>query len=263
MKNLPACLLTAGLLAVGCKDSNNTPTPPSGGSTPSGEAKGDSKEILAALKQLGAAFHKYEERHGRFPAAAIRGKDGKSLMSWRVAILPLIGEDELYKQFHLEEPWDSEHNRKLLPKMPKVYAPVRGPAPKEPHSTYYQVFTGFDAPFMRPEARVPLSVPIGLNGLGPKVSDFSDGLTQTFLIVEASQAVPWTKPADLVYDRCKALPKLGFGDRVYVVLADGGSHFLKKTVPEPIFRAAITPDRGRDEWDVVLISDERIVLDKE
>lgn len=250
----------AGLLTVGCKDSNNTPIVPLGGSTPSGETTGDPKEILAALKQLGAAFHKYEERHGGFPAAAIRGKGGKSLLSWRVAILPLIGEDALYKQFDLDEPWDSELNRKLLPKMPKVYAPVRGPAPKEPYSTYYQVFTGPDAPFMSPEARVSPSVPITL---GPKYSDFSDGLTQTFLIVEASQTVPWTKPADLVYDAGKALPKLGFGDRVYVVLADGGSHFLKKTIPEPIFRAAITLDRGRNEWDALLISDERVVLDKE
>src|SRR5262249_35154173 len=153
-----------------------TPTPPSGETTPSGETKGDPKEILAALRQLGAAFHKYEGSHGRLPAAAILGKDGKPLLSWRVAILPFIGQDELYKQFHLDEPWDSEHNRKLLPRMPKVYAPVRGPAPKGPPSTCYQVFTRPGAPF-RLEARV-----------GPKVSDFTDGTAQTFLIVEASEA---------------------------------------------------------------------------
>src|SRR5262249_8591948 len=85
MKNLPACLLMAGLLAIGCKDSNNTPNPPSGGTTPSGETKGDPKEILAALRQLGAAFHKFEEKHGHLPAAPIRSKDGKPLLSWRVA----------------------------------------------------------------------------------------------------------------------------------------------------------------------------------
>src|SRR5262249_2454153 len=245
---LPTCLLMAGLFSVGCKDPNSTPTRPAGETKPSGETKGDAKEILAALQQLGAAFHKFEVKHGHLPAAAILGKDGKPLLSWRVAILPFIGQDELYKQFHLDEAWDSDHNKKLLEKMPKVYAPVRGPAPREPHSTYYQVFTGPTAPFSL-EARV-----------GPKISDFTDGTAQTFLIVEASEAVPWTKPADLVYDAKKPLPQLGFGDRVYLVLADGSSHFIKKPVPDAIFRAAITPNgQERD----VLISDERSVLDKE
>jgi hypothetical protein len=132
--------------------------------------------------------------------------------------------------------------------MPNVYAPLRGPAPREPHSTRYQVFTGPDTPFSL-QAK-----------LGPKIMDFADGTAQTFLIVEASEAVPWTKPADLVYDAKKPLPRLGFEDRVYVVLADGSAHFIKKKVPEAIFRAAITPNG--EERDV-LFSDERSVLDKE
>src|SRR5262245_22041540 len=248
MRILPACLLVAGLCTVGCKDPNSTPASPSEETKPSGEDKGNPKEMLAALRQLGDAFHKFEEKHGHLPAAAILGKDGKSLLSWRVAILPFIGQDELYKQFHVDEPWDSEHNKKQLPKMPKVYAPLRGPAPKEPHSTYYQVLTGPDTPFSLEKQ------------VGPNVTDFADGTAQTFLMVEASDAVPWTKPADLVYDAKKPLPKLGFEDRVYVVLADGSAHFIKKTVPEAVFRAAITPNgQERD----VLISDERSVLDKE
>ena len=48
-------------------------------------------------------------------------KDGKTLLSWRVDILPFIEQDTLYKEFHLDEPWDSEHNKKLLAKMPKVF----------------------------------------------------------------------------------------------------------------------------------------------
>ena len=42
-------------------------------------------------------------------------------MSWRVAILPYIDQHGLYKQFHLDEPWDSEHNKPLMAKMPAVY----------------------------------------------------------------------------------------------------------------------------------------------
>ncbi len=248
MRNLLAGLLIAGLFTVGCNERNSTPAAPLGESKPSGETKVDPKEILAAMTQIGAAFHKFEKKHGNMPAAAMVGKDGKPLLSWRVAILPFIEQGELYQQFHLDEPWDSEHNKKLLEKMPKVYAPVRGPAPKEPGSTYYQVFTGSGAPFSLEALK------------GPKVADFADGTSQTLLIVEASEAVPWTKPANLVYDAQKPLPKLGFGDRVYVVLADGSSHFIKRTVPEPSFRAAVTPNGNERD---VLISDERDVLDKE
>lgn len=246
MKTLILCFLAA-VLCLGCRESNNTPPAPSKGENkPSGENQRSHKDILAALKQLGTAFHEFENRHEAFPAAAILDKDGKPLLSWRVAILPDLNEAGLYQQFKLDEPWDSEHNKKLLPKMPKVYAPLRGPAPKEPHSTYYQVFTGPNAPFSLTSRS------------GPRIPDFIDGTSQTFLIAEASDAVPWTKPADLVYDVKKPLPKLGFGDRVYLVLADGSAHFIKKTVPETFFRAAITPNGNERE---VLFSDEKWVLD--
>ena len=246
MKTFRVCLLTT-VLCLGCKGSSNTqPTPPIGEDKPSGEKEGDPKEILAALQELGAAFFDFESSHRALPGAAVLGKDGKPLLSWRVAILPQLKQAGLYRQFKLDEPWDSEHNKKLLPQMPKVYAPLRGPAPKEPHSTYYQVFTGPGAPFSL------------ASGMGPRIADFSDGTSQTFLIVEAGEAVPWTKPADLVYDATKPLPKLGFGDRAYLVLVDGSPHFIKKTVSEPIVRAAITHNGNERE---VLFSDARWVLD--
>src|SRR5205823_10918869 len=48
-------------------------------------------------------------------------KQGKPLLSWRVHLLPFLEQDNLYKQFHLDEPWDSEHNKKLIARMPPVY----------------------------------------------------------------------------------------------------------------------------------------------
>ena len=51
---------------------------------------------------------------------AIFGKDDKALLSWRVAILPFIDQDALFKEFKLEESWDSPHNLKLLPRMPTI-----------------------------------------------------------------------------------------------------------------------------------------------
>src|SRR5207244_13088094 len=66
------------------------------------------------LKQIGLAFLNYEGVNGHFPTAASHDNNGKALLSWRVALLPYLEADALYREFKLEEPWDSEHNKKLL-----------------------------------------------------------------------------------------------------------------------------------------------------
>ena len=72
------------------------------------------------LKQIGLAMHNYHDARGRLPAAYTVDKDGKPLLSWRVLILPYTEEAALYKEFHLDEPWDSEHNKNLIARMPAV-----------------------------------------------------------------------------------------------------------------------------------------------
>ena len=72
-------------------------------------------------------------------------RNGTPLLSWRVAILPYLGESEkaLYGQFKLSEPWDSPHNKALLAKMPKVYAPaVAKDGEKDKNVTHYLGFVG-------------------------------------------------------------------------------------------------------------------------
>jgi hypothetical protein len=155
------------------------------------------------------------------------------LLSWRVAILPYIEQNALYKEFKLDEPWDSAHNKKLLEKMPKIFAPVTGKT-KEPGLTYYQVFTGKDTPF---DGTVPPRFP----------ASFPDGASNTFLVVEAGEAVPWTKPQDVPYDAGKALPKLGglFAGGFHVAMADGSVRYVARGAEEKAIRAAITP-RGAE-----------------
>jgi len=98
-------------------------------------------QIAENLKQLGIGLHNYHDTYTILPTAAIYGKDGKALLSWRVAILPFIEHDDLYKQFKLDEPWDSEHNKKLIEKMPRTFAPAGSQAEKD-HETHYQGFVG-------------------------------------------------------------------------------------------------------------------------
>jgi hypothetical protein len=185
------------------------------------------------LRQLALAMHLYADTmRGQMPANAIYGKDGKALLSWRVAILLDIGQAPLYAQFKLDEPWDSPHNKKLLAKMPKIYAPVRGKT-KVPHATFYQVFTGPSTPF---QGKVGPRMPV----------TFLDGTSNTILIVEGGEAVPWTKPEDLPYDDKKPLPKLGgqFPDGFFAAFADGAVRFLRKDADEQTLRWLINPADG-------------------
>ena len=164
-----------------------------------------------------------------------------------MAILPYIEQQNLYLQFKLDEPWDSPNNKKLLDKMPKVFAPVRGKA-KQPYSTYYQVFVGQGAPFQI----IPGGGPFGAQG--PNILSFTDGTSNTFLVAEAGEAVPWTKPDDIPFDEKKPVPPLGgdFGFGFHAALADGSVLFIKKDIDEKLLKLLIMPADGNEiDWDKV------------
>jgi hypothetical protein len=185
------------------------------------------------LKQLAAAMMACHENQRAFPAPALCGKDGRPLLSWRVALLPYLGESRLYSEFHLDEPWDSEHNQSLRHRMPAVYAsPVPGKA-KKPGLTYYQVFVGDGAAFAEGKRmRLP--------------ADFQDGASNTILIVEAGQPVSWTKPEDVLFDPHKPLPPLGglFSDHFNVAFADANVRYISKRVTEATLRCLVTRSGG-------------------
>src|SRR5262245_17442791 len=95
-----------------------------------------------SLNQIGKALLAYHDAYGRFPPAVVTDKDGRPLYSWRVALLPFLDHDHLYKQLDLKQPWDSPHNKPLLAKTPKCYLPALGGGPDGPGLTRYQVFVG-------------------------------------------------------------------------------------------------------------------------
>jgi hypothetical protein len=195
----------------------------------------DRVRSLNNLKQLSVAMHDYHDQFGHFPTAAIADKAGKPLLSWRVEILPFLGEQDLYKQFKLDEAWDGPNNVKLVQKMPAVYAPHFWPLGGGPDMTFYQVFVGEQTMF-------PPGKPL-------RFQDITDGTSNTLMIVEAGEAVPWTKPADLPYDPGLPLPMLGgiFDDGFQAAFADGRTgRFFPKTTPPTTLRALITP-RGGEE----------------
>lgn len=186
------------------------------------------------MKQLGMAMHNYAGAHrNRFPPAAIHSKEGKPLLSWRVLLLPYVEGEEVYRELHLDEPWDSPHNLALLPRMPATYAPPPGlDLDVEPYTTFFQVFVGKETAFQ------------GKDGLRFR-EDFSNGLANTILVVEAGKAVPWTKPEDMVYEEKGPLPALGglFMTRDkgwHALFGDGVVRFIGADVSEGMIRDAIT-----------------------
>jgi hypothetical protein len=186
------------------------------------------------LRQLTLGMINYADDHkGVLPAQAIYDKSGKPLLSWRVQILPYIEGANLYKEFRLDEPWDSDHNKKLLEKMPPVFAMADSEAAKN-HETFYQGFVGPGAFF---EGKAGLRFP----------ADFPDGTSNTFMLVEAAKAVPWTKPEDIPFDDGKLGPRLGgvFKDGYHVSFCDGSSRFFRLPVrDEKMLRIAITRNDG-------------------
>lgn len=187
----------------------------------------------ANLHRLVRAMHRYLDIHGHFPPAFTSDGAGKPLLSWRVAVLPYLGEEELYKHFRQDEPWNSDHNRKLLAKMPKIFASVDLP-PKNKADTFYQVFSGEDGIF-EPGKRI---------GIG----DIPDGTVNTVAVIAAGKSVPWAKPADIVYDATTPLPSLTGGminDGYFsFATADAGFHMAINTIDPDALRPFILRNTG-------------------
>lgn len=189
------------------------------------------------LPELAFAMHRYQDRHGRLPPAARYGENGEPLLSWRVLLLPFLGQAELYEEFRLDEPWDSPHNLALLPRMPEVYAPPPGKSRKvPPYHTVCHVFVGEETAF---ESRKGLRIP----------EDFSGGTGMTLLVVEAGKPVPWTKPEDIPYNPSGPLPDLRglYNGGFRSVTADGSALWIDEVLAQSQFVRRYISRHG-DRW---------------
>jgi hypothetical protein len=213
------------------------------------------------LRQIALAMLNYASAHGTLPPAYISDKaTGKPLLSWRVAILPYLGQEALYKEFHLDEPWDSEHNKALIARMPFTYrspgamvaakeyatvekpvtvegkvarAPSTGSSPNGPPAsgkTRYLTFRHADSAFP------------GKDGI--RLAEITRGTSNTLMAFEADEAhaVTWTKPDDLEFNPEKPLAGLaGQPQRMFnAVLCDGSARMFPDTIDSEIFGDMVT-----------------------
>jgi hypothetical protein len=194
------------------------------------ESAAKEKRKRKELVKFGIAMHMFHDAYGHFPSLDSAGGDLPQGLSWRVHILPYIGEAELHGEFRLEEPWDSPHNLKLIPKMPKVYGD------SSDGKTRIHVFTGDGAPF-QPKDGITIAAVFA-----------TDQATNTIMVVEAGDdsAETWTRPTGLVFNPDSPLEGLGkFGERFYAVMMDGRVCALPKSINPELFSQLVRFNDGK------------------
>ncbi|MCL2347302.1 MAG: DUF1559 domain-containing protein [Planctomycetaceae bacterium] len=141
----------------------------------------DREKCSDNLKLITLAMLLYHEDHGTLPPAFTVDANGKPLQSWRVLLLPYLGEKELFEQIRLNEPWDSEHNRQFHSKIPAVYQCPS--ASLQESETAYTVVVGEKTAFDN-------------SGTGKKLADFGPKSTDLILVTEARTPFCWMSPND-------------------------------------------------------------------
>lgn len=185
------------------------------------------------LKQIGLALHSYHDRWQSFPPAYTVDAQGQRLHSWRVLILPYLGQQGLYNSIDLSQPWDSPRNAPFLAQMPLEFGCPSDVAPGGTATNYVAVVG--DKCVFRGEKPV-------------SIHEITDGTSNTILVGELVGAnIPWMKPDDL------SLTSFGgfsskHSDSVHFLMGDGSVHFMPS---KPSVSASPPPaqfTRGEEDW---------------
>lgn len=131
------------------------------------------------LRKITLAMLSYEKDHGTLPPAFTVDGNGKPLHSWRVLILPYLGQQELYEQLKLDEPWDSAHNKKYWTTDLSSYQCL-SEQEIPPGKTNFSVVIGADAAFE--------------GAVGKSLDSFGPNSGSLILVVERLDSVGWMDP---------------------------------------------------------------------
>lgn len=193
-------------------------------------------ESVRNAKEISLGVLNFENATRRFPANITRfSGETTPLLSWRVEILPFIGQQGLFSQFRRDEPWDSPHNLKLLQFMPDVFRSLDDPT--DSVLTRIVNFRGENAPFSE------------FAGPGPGFAGIRDGSSNTIAFVEAGEgnAVPWTKPTDTPFHENNPFSALGeLGFEFITAMFDGSVHPRSTSISTDQLYAWITNNGGED-----------------
>ena len=179
-------------------------------------------ESLNNLRQMALASLNYESAHMKFPV-----DDEK--FSWRVRILPFLEEGNLHDQINFDEPWDSEHNKKILAKTPKLF---QAPESKVAEGmTVYRSFKGTLG---------------GNDGKGIGFRQITDGSSNTILVAQVpdEMATHWAKPDSLEVNDDVAKKLLAGKGEFLTAFCDGSVHRLPATLGADDLKNLLNPNDG-------------------
>jgi hypothetical protein len=148
------------------------------------------------MRDLCYGFSQFYLAHGYLLAYTL-DEDDKPLHSWRVLLLPYIGEEELYKKIRLNESWDSEYNRQFHDYTIPIYRCPASPNHDKTITNYFLI-TGNGSLFDKSGKYVDKKSKIfGMNILSDNSLKIS---TKKILMVEGSKKVHWMCPDDITFD---------------------------------------------------------------
>jgi prepilin-type processing-associated H-X9-DG protein len=195
-------------------------------------------QCMGNLNQLALAMRQYEVANGCFPPAFIPDKNGRPKHSWRVLLLPYLGQQDLYDRYRFDEPWDSPHNRTITDLAIGLYQCPAEAATKQPLTNYMMVVG-------------PHTISSGSESR--KIAEITDGLANTIMLVEvADSATWWAEPNDLHFDRLSyainGSKRQGISSAhphgANVAFCDGTVRFLEDSTNPQLVKALLTIDGG-------------------
>ncbi len=143
-------------------------------------------ECFTRIRAIDSAILRYEAENGALPPAFTVDANGKRLHSWRTLILPYLGEEAraLYEKIDLNEPWDSDANKRFAKEMPSVFRCPSNAKAKEGQTTV-SVLLGEDTLF--DESGVG-------KDLAKRLQRKDVDARRQALVIERSQPVDWMDP---------------------------------------------------------------------
>lgn len=181
------------------------------------------------FKEIGLAALHYHDTFGEFPFPNGRSEvpeAERDKLSWRVHLLPYLDQYPLYEQFRLDQPWDSEHNKALLEKMPEVY---KLSDEAKPGHTQFVVPAGKGF--------------VGEGAGAIRIRDIIDGTSNTLMgvTVVPEKAVPWTKPGGFEIEPKNASKILGGAPKgFWGLFGDGRVLSLDPNIDAESLKALLT-----------------------
>ena len=199
---------------------------------PLNEAIAQSKRLEAAnhVRQNALSLHNYESAFGGFPPSVLTHKESGKKYSWRIAILPFVDRQDIYDRYDFTQEWDSPHNLEVTSEMPDIFRSDTDDV--DSTNTSFFMLTGAGGAFSEEASTT--------------IQDFSDGTSNTLMLIEAKRDVHWAKPEDIVIDPDNPLPDFGGFHKggFNVGRADGSVQFVPENVAEDILREYFTRDGG-------------------